>query len=141
MSIRLLLAFTFAAATLTACSSKTVSSSKDAPASAAKSSHSDLPGSQAGEPLQDMDANRPPKEEKAADKMVEPERDVHCKKASDERWLQIEVMGDNGCKLWYTKDTGKKAVAWSSSSRTHCRTSRDKMVTRLTGDGFECKSE
>jgi hypothetical protein len=132
-----------AAVALSACSSQPTSTKGEPPTAAAQNSANGLPGSSAaGEPLQDLTADKAAKEDKdSGDQMVEPERDVHCKKASDERWLQIEVMGDNGCKLWYTKDTGKKAVAWSSSSRTHCRTSREKMVKRLTGDGFECKTE
>ena len=67
------------------------------------------------------------------------EKEVVCKKKEDERLLDIEPFAENGCKLWYTKNIGRKAVAWSSSSKTHCNTALDKMIDNLEKDGFECK--
>ena len=37
-----------------------------------------------------------------------------CKKASEERKLEIEAVKPKGCKLWYTKSGERKNVARSS---------------------------
>lgn len=136
MNFRLLLVLSLVTLATASCASKAVT--KDEPAVAAKGLERSTT-----EPLLDLqrDATETSQEREADSSSATEERDYLCRKTGDDRWLQIEPMEDKGCKLWYTRDTGKKAVAWSSTSRDHCRKAREKMISRLEETGFSCKPE
>lgn len=61
-----------------------------------------------------------------------------CKRAEENRSIEIEPSQPQGCRLWYTRNGTRSAVASSVKSAVHCNQVRDRIRSNLENADFKC---